>query len=80
MASFSSQPSFHLYPDFNIPPPPDGYLELGSVLRGLDFNSVYSPLNAGNTIEIPDTQLKPIFKKTGFSRTLKELRSIEGSI
>ncbi|KAM7185094.1 hypothetical protein V8F33_012603 [Rhypophila sp. PSN 637] len=73
MASFSSQPSFHLCPDFNIPPPPDGHLELGSVL-------VYYPLDAGDTVEIPDAQLKPISEKTGFSRTLKELRGVEGSI
>lgn len=80
MASFSSQPAYHLCPDFNIPPPPDGHLELGSVLRGLDFNSVYSPLDAGDVVEIPDAELKPISEKTGFSRTLKELRGVEGSI
>ncbi|KAJ4024684.1 hypothetical protein NW752_003238 [Fusarium irregulare] len=80
MASFSSQPAFHLCPDFHIPPPPDGHLELGSMLRGLDFNGVYSPLDGGDTVEIPDEQLKPISAKTGFSRTLKELRGIEGSI
>lgn len=80
MASFSSQPSFHLCPDSNIPPLPDGHLELGSVLRGVDFNSVYSPLNAGDAVKIPDAQLKPISEKAGFRRTLKEPRGVEGSI
>ncbi|CVL09025.1 uncharacterized protein FMAN_14292 [Fusarium mangiferae] len=79
-ASFSFQPSFHLCLDFHIPPQPDGHLELGSVLRGIDFNSVYSPLDAGDTVEIPDAQLKPISEKTGFSRNLREPRSVEGSI
>ncbi|KAJ4136565.1 hypothetical protein NW768_004182 [Fusarium equiseti] len=80
MASFSSQPAFHLCPDFHIPPPPNGHLELGSMLRGLDLNSVYSPLDGCDPVEIPDAQLKPISEKTGFSRTLKELRGTEGSI
>ncbi|KAJ4310140.1 hypothetical protein N0V84_011133 [Fusarium piperis] len=80
MATFSPQPSFHLCPDFNIPPPPDGHLELGSVLRCITLNGVLSPLDCGDTVEIPTSQ--PIFRseKTGFSRTLKELRGIEGSI
>ncbi|KAH8736868.1 hypothetical protein BGZ61DRAFT_470375 [Ilyonectria robusta] len=76
-ASFSPQPSFHLCPDFSIAPPPNGQLELGSVLRGLDFDSVFTPLDIGGTIKVPDSQLKPLDKpseKAGFSRSLKELR------
>ncbi|EEU45730.1 uncharacterized protein NECHADRAFT_100711 [Fusarium vanettenii 77-13-4] len=80
MASFSPQPSFHLCPDFNISPPPDGHLELGSVLRGIDLNSVLSPLDCGDTVEIPASQKIFRSEKTGFSRSLKELRGIEGSI
>ncbi|RMJ08760.1 hypothetical protein CDV36_011614 [Fusarium kuroshium] len=80
MASFSPQPSYHLCPDFNIPPPPDGHLELGSVLRGIDLNSVLSPLDCGDTVEIPASQKMFRSEKTGFSRTLKELRGIKGNI
>ncbi|KAI8725662.1 hypothetical protein NCS52_00137800 [Fusarium sp. LHS14.1] len=80
MTSFSPQPSFHLCPDFNISPPPDGHLELGSVLRGIDLNSVLSPLDCGDTVEIPASQKTFRSEKTGFSRTLKELRGIKGSI
>ncbi|KAL6403024.1 major facilitator superfamily mfs-1 [Ilyonectria robusta] len=78
-ASFSLQPSFHLCPDFSIAPPPNGQLELGSVLRGLDFDSVFTPLDIGGTIKVPDSQLKPLDKpseKAGFSRSLKELRDV----
>ncbi|KAH6997691.1 hypothetical protein BKA56DRAFT_664362 [Ilyonectria sp. MPI-CAGE-AT-0026] len=78
-ASFSPQPSFHLCPDFSIAPLPNGHLELGSVLRGLDFDSVLTPLDIGDTIKVPDSQLKPLDKpseKAGFSRSLKELRGI----
>ena len=81
--SFSPQPSFHLCPDFSIAPPPDGHLELGSVLRGLDFSNIFSPLNLGDTIEIPDSQLWPLDKpseKSGFSRSLGDLRGLEGNI
>ncbi|KAL2883181.1 hypothetical protein SGCOL_001369 [Colletotrichum sp. CLE4] len=81
--SFSPQPSFHLCPDFSIAPPPKGHLKLGSVLRGLDHNSVFSPLDIGDTVEVPDSQLFPLDKpseKTGFTRSLRELRGLEGSI
>ncbi|KAF4964965.1 hypothetical protein FSARC_7143 [Fusarium sarcochroum] len=82
-ASFSPKPSFHLCPDFSIAPPPDGHLELGSVLRGLDLNSVLSPLDFSDTIKVPESQLLPVDKpseKQGFSRRLKELRGLEGNI
>ncbi|KAJ0312470.1 hypothetical protein COL516b_001554 [Colletotrichum fioriniae] len=76
--SFSPQPSFHLCPDFSIAPPPNGHLELGTVLRGLDYDSVYSPLNIGDTIKL--LPLDKPSEKSGFSRSLRELRGIEGSI
>ncbi|PKK50415.1 hypothetical protein CI102_7517 [Trichoderma harzianum] len=41
--SFSPQPSFHLCPDFSIAPPPNGQLELGFVLRGLDLRPLDKP-------------------------------------
>ncbi|KAI0153425.1 hypothetical protein BJ166DRAFT_356594 [Pestalotiopsis sp. NC0098] len=81
--SFSPRPSFHLCPDFSIAPPPDGHLELGSVLRGLDFDGVFSPLNIGDSIPVPDSHLRPLngpAEKAGFSRSLKELRGLEGSV
>ncbi|KAL6838096.1 hypothetical protein V8C40DRAFT_231594 [Trichoderma camerunense] len=81
--SFSPQPSFHLCPDFSIAPPPNGHLELGSVLRGLDLDSIFSPLDIGDTIEVPASQLRPLDRpseKAGFSRSLRELRGLEGSI
>ncbi|KAJ4256759.1 hypothetical protein NW762_008855 [Fusarium torreyae] len=81
--SFSPKPSFHLCPDFSIAPPPDGHLELGSVLRGLDLSSILSPLDFGDTVKVPESQLFPVDKpseKRGFSRSLKELRGLEGNI
>ncbi|KAL6902986.1 hypothetical protein GGI43DRAFT_400896 [Trichoderma evansii] len=81
--TFSPQPSFYLCPDFSIAPPPNGHLQLGSMLRGLDFDSVFSPLDFGDTADVPDSQLRPLDKpseKRGFSRSLRELRGLEGSI
>jgi hypothetical protein len=81
--SISPKPSFHLCPDFSIAPPPDGHLQLGSVLRSLDIDGVLTPLNIGVTVPVPKDQLWPRDKpqeKTGFSRSLRELRSLEGSI
>ncbi|KAM0546043.1 hypothetical protein ACHAPJ_011057 [Fusarium lateritium] len=81
--SFSPKPSFHLCPDFSIAPPPEGHLELGSVLRGLDLNSILSPLDFSDTVSVPESKLLPVDKpseKRGFSRSLKELRGFQGSI
>lgn len=81
--SISPKPSFHLCPDFSIAPPPDGHLQLGSVLRALDIDGVLTPLDIGATVLVPKLQLWPRDKpmeKTGFSRSLKELRGLEGSI
>jgi hypothetical protein len=79
--SISPKPSFHLCPDFSVPP--DGHLQLGSVLRGLDLDGVLTPLNIGELVDVPSDQLWPRDKpqeKTGFSRSLRELRSLEGSL
>ena len=81
--SVSPKPSFHLCPDFSISPPPEGHLQLGSVLRSLDLDGVLTPLDIGATVPVPEDQLWPRDKpqeKTGFSRSLRELRSFEGSI
>ena len=81
--SVSPQASFHLCPDFSVSPPPDGHLQLGSVLRGLDLDGVLTPLNIGATVAVPADQLWPRGQpqeKKGFSRNLRELRSLEGSL
>ena len=81
--SISPKPSFHLCPDFNIAPPPSGHLQLGSILRALDIDGVLTPLDIGATIPVPESELWPKDKpleKEGFSRSLKELRVLEGSI
>lgn len=81
--SVSPRPSFHLCPDFSISPPPHGHLQLGSVLRSIDLDGVLTPLDIGATVSVPEGQLWPRDKpqeKTGFSRSLRELRRLEGSI
>ncbi|RFU81009.1 major facilitator superfamily mfs-1 [Trichoderma arundinaceum] len=81
--SFSPKPSFHLCPDFNIAPPPDGHLQLGNVLRALDLDSVLTPINIDDSIPIPESQFLPHNKpqeKSGFTRSLKELRGLKSSI
>ncbi|KAK7403526.1 hypothetical protein QQX98_010704 [Neonectria punicea] len=83
MATFSPSPSFHLCPDLSIVPPPNGHLHLGSVLRNLVIEGVLAPLDAGATVPIPASQLWPRgapMEKMGFTRSIKELRSLEGSI
>ncbi|KAK7718126.1 hypothetical protein SLS63_010511 [Diaporthe eres] len=69
--------------DFNISPPPNGHLQLGSILHSLSLDGVLTPLDDGATVPVPDDHLHPRDKpqeKTGFSRSLRELRSVEGSI
>lgn len=75
--SLSPKPSFYLCPDFSIAPPPDGHLQLGSVLQSLDPDGALAPLDAGETAPVPDTKILPKDKlaseKTGFTRRLKGL-------
>lgn len=80
--SVNPKPSYHLCPDFSISPPPDGHLTLGSILKNLDVDGVAHPLDLGSTIDIPNTEVYPRDapdSKSGFTRTLHELRSVEGS-
>ncbi|KAM5344485.1 hypothetical protein ACJ41O_013021 [Fusarium nematophilum] len=82
-SSTSPKPSYHLCPDFSIAPPPDGHLTLGSILKNLDVDGVAHPLNLKDAIGVPDEDIFPRRtpdSKTGFTRTLKELRAVEASI
>ncbi|KAH6953872.1 hypothetical protein BKA56DRAFT_708078 [Ilyonectria sp. MPI-CAGE-AT-0026] len=81
--SVNPKPSYHLCPDFSISPPPNGQLTLGSVLKNLNVDGVSHPLNLNAVIDIPDNEIFPRdgpHSITGFSRTLKYLRSVQGSI
>ncbi|SCV25225.1 uncharacterized protein FFB14_00118 [Fusarium fujikuroi] len=83
VSNTSPKPSYHLCPDFSIAPPPDGHLTLGSVLESLDVDGVAHPLNLNAAIKIPPEHIFPRNgpdSKTGFTRTLQELRSVETSI
>lgn len=69
-------PYFHLCPDLNFPPPPDGRLKLGTMLRDLSIGNVIFPFDTGKAIEVPDSQLRPLdgaSKIGGFTRSLEEL-------
>lgn len=79
----SQIPSYHLCPDFSISPPPNGHLTLGSIISGLDLEDIMAPLNLHCEISIPSIRIYPRDgpdSKTGFTRTMKELRATEGSI
>lgn len=83
VSSTSPKPSCRLCPAFSIAPPPNGHLTLGPILESLDVDGVPHPLNLNAAIEIPEEDIFPRVgpdAKTGFTRTLKELRSIETSI
>ncbi|PON24830.1 hypothetical protein TGAM01_v206338 [Trichoderma gamsii] len=77
MANYNlPQPYFHLCPDLNIPPPPNGQLKLGTILRDVSIGNVIFPLDGGKPIEAPDSQLRPFqvaSKMGGFIRSLEEL-------
>jgi hypothetical protein len=52
-------------------------------LKNLDVDGVAHPLNLGSTIDIPSAEIYPRDapdSKSGFTRSLLELRSVEGSI
>ena len=77
------KPSYHLYPDFSISPPPNGHLTPGSTLKNPEVDGVAHSLNLSLTIDIPGADVCPRDtpdSKSGFTRTLLELRSVEGSI
>ncbi|EJT75900.1 hypothetical protein GGTG_05826 [Gaeumannomyces tritici R3-111a-1] len=77
------EPTYHVCPDFRIPPPPDGHLMLGTILKSLDENGVHDPLNKGREIAVHPEELRPKaapFAQRGFTRSLTELQSTEGGI
>ncbi|KAF0323682.1 major facilitator superfamily mfs-1 [Colletotrichum asianum] len=81
--STNPTPSYHLCPDFGIAPPPNGHLQLGSMLSGLDIDGVSSPLDFNATKIVPESELLPrnspqVLK--GFSRSLGDLRGLRGSM
>ncbi|KAK2738091.1 major facilitator superfamily mfs-1 [Colletotrichum kahawae] len=81
--SINPTPSYHLCPDFSIAPPPNGHLQLGSMLSGLDIDGVSSPLDFNATKIVPESELLPrdspqVLK--GFSRSLRDLRGLRGSM
>ncbi|KAL7803905.1 hypothetical protein V8C43DRAFT_266357 [Trichoderma afarasin] len=81
--SVSPTPSYHLCPDFPIPPPPNGHLTLGTILASIDLRGVLRPLNLNSVPDIPATMTFPKdgpHSITNFTRTLKQLRTIKGSI
>lgn len=81
--SVNPKPSYHLCPDFSISPPPNGHLTLGSIIKNLNVDGVAHPLNLNTVIDIPTTDIFPRdgpHSMTGFTRTLRELRTVEGSI
>ncbi|KAF2176063.1 hypothetical protein K469DRAFT_700455 [Zopfia rhizophila CBS 207.26] len=80
--SINPEPSFHLCPSFTIPPPPNGHLHLGSILKNLKNDGVSFPVNHYCRVDIADGDIYPKNgpdEKKGFTRTLKELRAVQGS-
>lgn len=75
-------PSYHLCPNFDISPPGEGHLDLGSLLYNLDDGVDY-PIN-DEPIAIPDAKISPKtgdhwHKKEGIKTTLRDLRSTNNS-
>ena len=76
-------PSYHLCADFRIPPPPNGHLALGTILKNLDEDGVQFPLNAGKAEPVAQEAMQPRegpHVQRGFTRSMSELRSVEGGI
>ncbi|KAL7898889.1 hypothetical protein HDV63DRAFT_176865 [Trichoderma sp. SZMC 28014] len=81
--SYSPTPTFILCPDFNIPPPPLGQLQLGSVLCDLGVQGVLNPINRGDEIQVSDSSLVPPdgpLEKAGFTRRLADLHHVKSNI
>ncbi|KAK1239899.1 hypothetical protein MKX08_007341 [Trichoderma sp. CBMAI-0020] len=81
--SYSPTPTFVLCPDFNIPPPPLGRLQLGSVLGDLGIQGVLNPINRGDEIQVSESSLVPAdgpLEKEGFTRCLEDLHHGKSSI
>jgi len=80
--SINPKPSYHLCPDFSIAAPPNGPLDLGSVLPSLDVDGLL-PLNEDLRIPVPADRILPRGGpdvKRGFSSTMSRLRSAEAGI
>jgi hypothetical protein len=78
--SLNPKPSYHLCPTFTIPPPPNGHVDLGSILTSLDRDGVDNPVNIYCRVAVPKEHIYPRRgpdEKNGFTRTLKELRSTD---
>lgn len=76
-------PSYHLCPDFRTPPPPNGHLTLGTILKTLDENGIQFPLNADKVEPVAPETIQPRDRphaQRGFTRSMNELRSVEGGI
>ncbi|KFZ19829.1 hypothetical protein V501_00446 [Pseudogymnoascus sp. VKM F-4519 (FW-2642)] len=74
--------SYHLCPDFSIAPPPNGPLNLGSILKSLDVDDL-APLSEDSRIEVSAERIFPRHGpdiKNGFSCTLSPLGSSEFGI
>ncbi|EHK46963.1 hypothetical protein TRIATDRAFT_263405 [Trichoderma atroviride IMI 206040] len=83
MAPRDPIPTFILCPDFNIPPPPLGQLQLGSVLGDLGIQGVLNPINRGDEIQVSESSLVPAdgpLEKAGFTRHLEDLHHGKSSI
>ncbi|KLU88799.1 hypothetical protein MAPG_07782 [Magnaporthiopsis poae ATCC 64411] len=75
-------PSYHLCPNFDISPPGEGHLDLGSLLYNLDDGVDY-PIN-DEPVAIPEARISPKtgdhwHKKEGIKATLRDLRSTNNS-
>jgi hypothetical protein len=80
--SVNPTPSYHLCQDFSIPPPPNGALDLGSILKNLDVDGL-APINEDARIEVPETVKWPRNGpdiKTGFSCSMSQLTAKEFGI
>ncbi|KAH8901562.1 hypothetical protein GQ53DRAFT_851441 [Thozetella sp. PMI_491] len=87
--ALSPEANYHLCPDFHIPPPVDGQLDLGTILLSLDPQGVAYPLNFGTVLPAPRELIIPKLSEKdyrnwreggGVTRTLGQVRSVEGSL
>lgn len=79
----NDMPSYHLCPNFRIPPPPNGHLTLGSILKNLEEDGVEFPLNQAKVEPIPEEAIYPRdgpHAERGFTRNITELRSLDAGV
>lgn len=70
------KPTYHLFPNFSTPPPPDGPFHLGTVLRDFEKKEQMRPLNQQESQRILITK-KHEDVKGGFTATRKRMKSGE---